>query len=242
MLENEIIGKDNDDDEDINEEDEEKENKQDNERQKEKEKAAALAAKQKATQQAALDAKKTEGEKKREQRKLEREERKRRIEQLEKKEAMHSGEDPEERKAIDEAWATFGDYKLKQAEDYQVPENQRVNFSKKRQQMVLLEGSIHKLKVDFNQKIQELKVRKKEIVDHVSFINDRLGEINEELGVKEGLMVPQLNKETEYPENFFEIADKDIKNFKHQKAVKVAKEKGKEAPQEEEEVKDDNKA
>jgi hypothetical protein len=66
---------------------------------------------------------------------------------------MHSGEDPEERKAIEEAWATFGDYKLKQSEDYQVPENQRVNFSKKRQQMVLLEGSIHKLKVDFNQKI-----------------------------------------------------------------------------------------
>jgi hypothetical protein len=31
---------------------------------------------------------------------------------------MHSGEDPEERKAIEEAWATFGDYKLKQSEDY----------------------------------------------------------------------------------------------------------------------------
>jgi hypothetical protein len=30
--------------------------------------------------------------------------------------------------------------------------------------MVLLEGSIHKLKVDFNQKIQELKIRKKDIV------------------------------------------------------------------------------
>lgn len=97
-----------------------------------------------------LNAKKTEGEKKREARKVERDERKRLIEQLEKKEAMHSGEDPEERKAIDEAMATFGDYKLKQSHDYKVPENQRVNFSKKRQQMVLLEGSIHKLKVDFN--------------------------------------------------------------------------------------------
>lgn len=190
MLENEIIGKDNEEDEEFNDEDEEKENKQDNEKVKEKEKAAALAAKQKAAQQAALDAKKTEGEKKREQRKLEREERKRKIEQLEKKEAMHSGEDPEERKAIEEAWATFGDYKLKTAEDYQVPENQRVNFSKKRQQMVLLEGSIHKLKVDFNQKIQELKVRKKEIVDTVISINQRITTINTELGIKEDLIVP----------------------------------------------------
>ena len=66
---------------------------------------------------------------------------------------MHSGVDAEEHKAIEEAMATFGDYKMKHSSDYTVPENQRVNFSKKRQQMVLLEGSIHKLKVDFNQKI-----------------------------------------------------------------------------------------
>jgi len=168
---------------------------------------------------------------------LQREERKRKIEQLEKKEAMHSGEDPEERKAIDEAMATFGDYKLKQSNDYQVPENQRVNFSKKRQQMVLLEGSIHKLKVDFNQKIQELKVRKKEIVDHVTEINSRLSVINEELGVKETLVKPCLDKEAEYPENFFEINDKDIKLFKYKKEAAIAKEKGKQIePFEEEEV------
>jgi len=94
---------------------------------------------------------------------------------------MHSGEDPEDRKEIEIARATFGDYKLKTSGDYTVPENQRVNFSKKRQQMVLLEGSIHKLKVDFNQKIQELKLRKKEIVDHVTKLNKRLVEINTEL-------------------------------------------------------------
>jgi len=46
---------------------------------------------------------------------------------------MHSGEDPEDVKQIDSAKATFGDYKLKMSIDYVVPENQRVNFSKKRQ-------------------------------------------------------------------------------------------------------------
>ena len=30
--------------------------------------------------------------------------------------------------------------------------------------MILLEGSIHKLKVDFNTKINELKIRKKDII------------------------------------------------------------------------------
>lgn len=153
MLENEIVGKENDNDDEFMDDESKNDNPVNDEKQKEKDKAAALAAKQKAAQQAALNAKKSQGEKVREQRKLEREERKRKIERLEKKEAMHSGEDPEDRKEIEIARATFGDYKLKTSVDYTVPENQRVNFSKKRQQMVLLEGSIHKLKVDFNQKI-----------------------------------------------------------------------------------------
>ena len=75
---------------------------------------------------------KTEGEKKREERKLERELRKKKIEKLEKKEAMHSGEDPEDRKEIQLAKQTYGDFKLKLAANYVVPENQRVNFAKKR--------------------------------------------------------------------------------------------------------------
>ena len=193
MLENEIIGKDADaDDEFLDDDEKEEGNVVDNEKQKEKDKAAALAAKQKAAMQAALNAKKTEAEKKREQRKLEREERKKKIEWLEKQEAMHSAEDAEDRKEIEIAMANFGHYNLKTSDKYTVPENQRVNFSKKRQQMVLLEGSIHKLKVDFNQKIQELKIRKKEIVDHVTGLNKRLGEINTELDIKEEPFVPQI--------------------------------------------------
>lgn len=227
MLENEIIGKDQDADDDFMDDASKDENQADNEKQKDKEKAAALAAKQKAAQQASMNAKKTEAEKKREQRKLEREERKRKIEKLEKKEAMHSGEDPEDRKEIEIASATYGDFKLKISPEYTVPENQRINFQKKRQQMVLLEGSIHKLKVDFNQKIQELKIRKKEIVEHVEGLNSRLGEINTELGVEEELFVPSIDKKVEYPENFFEIQDEDIDAFKIEEDKRKAAEAGK---------------
>ncbi len=45
---------------------------------------------------------------------------------------MHSGEDPEDRKEIQIAKQTYGDYKLKLSSSYVVPENQRVNFAKKR--------------------------------------------------------------------------------------------------------------
>jgi hypothetical protein len=235
MLESEIINKDQAEADAEDQDDTNEVGEQNNERQREKDKAAQLAAKQKAAQQAALDAKKTEGEKKREQRKLERDNRKKEIGKLEKKEAMHSGEDPEDRKEIEIAQQTFGDYKLKTSNDYTVPENQRVNFSKKRQQMVLLEGSIHKLKVDFNQKIQELKLRKKEIIDHVKTVNSRLSEINSELGVTEELFVPTIDKEAEYPENFFEINDEDIDKFKAKKEAEKNKGKGKKAAAKEEE-------
>ena len=71
--------------------------------------------------------------------------------------------------------------------------------------MVLLEGSIHKLKVDFNQKIQELKLRKKQIIDHVEKLNGRLMEINKEPGDQEELFQPGIDFESEYPERNFDI-------------------------------------
>ena len=108
-------------------------------------------------------------------------------------------------------------YKLKVYPEYTVPENQRINYSKKRQQMILLQGSIHKLKVDFNQKIQELKIRKKQIVEHVSGLNERLTEINDELSQKETLFLPKIDYNIEYPENFYECDDNDVADYKARK-------------------------
>lgn len=45
---------------------------------------------------------------------------------------MHSGEDPADRKEIEEAMLNYKDFKLKLSPAYVVPENQRVNFAKKR--------------------------------------------------------------------------------------------------------------
>lgn len=45
---------------------------------------------------------------------------------------MHSGEDPADRKEIELAMASYGDEKLKISPDYTVPENQRINYQKKR--------------------------------------------------------------------------------------------------------------
>ena len=69
-------------------------------------------------------------------------------------------------------------FSLKMSNDYEVPDNMQINFSKKRQQMVLLEGSIHKLKVDFNNKILEAKHKKKSIIASNEANNNRIAQIN----------------------------------------------------------------
>jgi aspartate beta-hydroxylase len=141
---------------------------------------------------------------------------------LEKKEAKHSVENADDRKNIEIAKTTYGDYKLKMSKNYVVPENQRINAAKKRQQMVLLEGSMHKLKVDFNKKVEELKIRKKDICEKVKSLNSRLTEINQELVITEELFVPQIHDDIEYPEKFFEVNEKDIKKFQKEKKKKEA--------------------
>ena len=107
------------------------------------------------------------------------------IDKLRRQESLQNDEDAEDRAKIEEAKATYGDYRLKVYPDYTVPENARVNYQRKRQQMVLLQASIHRLKLDFDQKIDDLKIRKKQIVDHVTTVNKRLVVINEELGCED---------------------------------------------------------
>lgn len=114
---------------------------------------------------------------------------------------------------------------LKRDDNYQVPESQQTNFTKKRQQMVLLEASIYKLKMDFNTKIQELKLRKKEILTRVEVLYTRIGAINEDLKTPEELTLPQIDEAREYPQKFFEVNDDDIENFKIMKGQREADDK-----------------
>ena len=91
---------------------------------------------------------------------------------------MNLGKDPAELQKIDDAKRAFGEYKFKMDADYEVPEHETVDFKKKRQQMILLEGSIHKLKLDFNKKISDLRMRKQENIAEIERKYQRLAAIN----------------------------------------------------------------
>ena len=105
-------------------------------------------------------------------------------------------EDPQDVAAIAWAEKNMGDFKLKTDENYVVPEHQRINADKKRRQvlmavwdgssflrcrdvlcrgnavcnapqMVLLEESVHSIKMGFNDRFLALRDLKRRIVDSV---------------------------------------------------------------------------
>ena len=51
-------------------------------------------------------------------------------------------EDPEEARLLEKAKENLGDYKLKTASDYVVPEDQRVTTKSKRKQLVMLRAHV----------------------------------------------------------------------------------------------------
>lgn len=73
-------------------------------------------------------------------------------------------QDPKDVAAIKEARENMGDYKLKTAKDYVVPESQRVNAEKKRIQLLNLLDQIHQYKFEFNQSFLALREKKVKII------------------------------------------------------------------------------
>ena len=90
-------------------------------------------------------------------------------------------DDPKDVRAMAVALATMGDFKLKQADDYVVPEDQRVNALKKLRQRVLLESSTHDMMADFNGRFLRLRDLKSSIVAAVRRDNARLRALNAEV-------------------------------------------------------------
>ena len=89
--------------------------------------------------------------------------------------------------------------------------------------MVLLENSIFNLRVDFNKKLEYLKKQKTKIIDFVKNTNSRIRVINEELGVNEELIEPEIDEKLEYPEKIYDIKCNEI--------VELAKKQAKQANQ-----------
>ncbi|XP_076334025.1 cilia- and flagella-associated protein 44 isoform X2 [Tachypleus tridentatus] len=130
-----------------------------------------------------------------------------------------SAENPNEEAAILEVKQTLGDYKLKTAEDYIVPDHLRTNATKKKQQFLQLERLVHEKKRTFNQRLIALRDTKKSIVQELKKYRDQIYSIKNLLEIPVSLHVMLIPDELdlhEEPEKQRCITNEMLTNFKVQ--------------------------
>ncbi|XP_014776510.1 cilia- and flagella-associated protein 44, partial [Octopus bimaculoides] len=126
-------------------------------------------------------------------------------------------EDPNDLAAIKEAKENMGDYKLKTAEDYVVPDLLRMNTNKARLKLFQLVEHISQYISDFNEKVLELRNEKKKLVDIIASLHDEISSIQsnmpEELRIY--LLDPPKMVLEETPEQKYDFETEDLLYFKN---------------------------
>uniref|UniRef100_K3X7R6 EML-like first beta-propeller domain-containing protein n=1 Tax=Globisporangium ultimum (strain ATCC 200006 / CBS 805.95 / DAOM BR144) TaxID=431595 RepID=K3X7R6_GLOUD len=131
-------------------------------------------------------------------------------------------DDPRDIVAIAFAQRNMGDYKLKSAPNYVVPEEQRVNAAKKRRQMALLEEKLYEARLGFNAKVLELRELKLLLINELKHDQARLVELYEALALEERHATQKKALEIdlrEWPEQRERVSDADIETFLREKKV-----------------------
>ncbi|XP_076438307.1 cilia- and flagella-associated protein 44-like isoform X2 [Babylonia areolata] len=103
-------------------------------------------------------------------------------------------EDPSDVEAIREAKENMGDYKLKTAKDYVVPDHLRMNVEKARGRLLVLKDQIHEYKYEFNVRLLALRDRKIRIIEEIRQL------VNELLQVQTGLKKSKHRQAPSIPE------------------------------------------
>lgn len=160
----------------------------------------------------------------REKMKREQEKRKKLRQELKAKEPKK--EDIKNNAEIKRAQENIGDYKLKSSPDYEVPDKERMNMSKQKKHILLLEKFVYSVKMDFNKNLEKLRERKHTIIEKIKSTNIRIQKINEQLGVDEKLFEPSLDEELECPEKVFEVTDSEIVERRKEKDEEKRRLKG----------------
>ncbi|XP_048458506.1 cilia- and flagella-associated protein 44-like, partial [Rhincodon typus] len=125
-------------------------------------------------------------------------------------------EDPNDVAAIKEAQENMGDFKLKTAPDYTVPEHLRINAEKKRNQLVRLEESIHELKVAMSEKVVYLRDTKVNIIKQITSFTEELRLIQTKLDPSQHLPIPAVPSlyPDEMPEKKFQYDQEKLLEFR----------------------------
>ncbi|XP_077335811.1 cilia- and flagella-associated protein 44 isoform X3 [Lithobates pipiens] len=132
-------------------------------------------------------------------------------------------EDPQDVLAIKNAKENMGDFKLKTAEDYTVPEHLRINAEQKRNELAMLEGIIHEQKSAMNRSILELRDFKAETIEQMKSLVAELKVIQSMLEPSKHLPIPKVPSmhPDEIPERKFQYDSETLQKFKQEQAKQV---------------------
>ncbi|KAF6034679.1 hypothetical protein EB796_007012 [Bugula neritina] len=125
-------------------------------------------------------------------------------------------EDPEDVAAIAEAQNNMGDYKLKTADDYVVPDHLRMNVEKAIMKLLVLKEIIHEVKYGFNKRVLSLRDRKMGIIEQITQYVAELNDIKAQLGEEKCKAIPPvpIMHPEELPERKMEYTKESLLEFK----------------------------
>ncbi|XP_074830119.1 cilia- and flagella-associated protein 44 isoform X4 [Natator depressus] len=131
-------------------------------------------------------------------------------------------ENPKDVQDIKEAQENMGDFKLKTATNYKIPEHMRMNAEKKKMQLRSLEVAVHEKKLTMNKWIISLRDLKVAVIEEIICLVQELKSIKSALDASEQLPIPpipQLHLE-ETPEKKFQYDNNILLKFKQEEENK----------------------
>ncbi|XP_073164587.1 cilia- and flagella-associated protein 44 isoform X2 [Lepidochelys kempii] len=131
-------------------------------------------------------------------------------------------ENPKDVQDIKEAQENMGDFKLKTATNYKIPEHMRMNAEKKKMQLRSLEVAVHEKKLTMNKWIISLRDLKVAVIEEIICLVQELKSIKSALDASQQLPIPpipQLHLE-ETPEKKFQYDNNILLKFKQEEENK----------------------
>ncbi|XP_057162733.1 cilia- and flagella-associated protein 44 isoform X3 [Ursus arctos] len=144
--------------------------------------------------------------------------RKKEWEDLYKSKPQDDFEDPKDVQAIKEAQLYMGDFNLKTASDYKIPEHMRINAAKKEEELGHLDSVAHSKKKNMNKCILSLRDLKVAVIEEIQCLVQELKDIQSTLHVSKHIPIPQVPQihPEEVPEKRFQYDEETLLNFKRQ--------------------------
>ncbi|XP_046281212.1 cilia- and flagella-associated protein 44 isoform X1 [Marmota monax] len=142
--------------------------------------------------------------------------RKKEWEELYKSKPDHDYEDPKDVQAIKEAQVYMGDFNLKTAADYKIPEHMRINAAKKEEELGQLVSMVHGKKMHMNKCILSLRDLKVAVIEEIQCLVQELKNIQSTLDISKHIPIPQVPQihPEEVPEKRFHYDEETLKKFK----------------------------